>query len=132
MVKYFTIEIHPKKPDKCQIKINFDKFKNISTKGSFNVLPARLMGISYANYCRMCRDIFDAEIIGKNELYPKVYFNNDRGLNLLLSILNKRMELIMILRESDGVSENILNQWRESYKEEFGTYPDYNLKELKI
>ena len=45
------------------IHVNFNL---ISTKGSFNVICARLFNISYANYLRLCRDELDAIIVGKD------------------------------------------------------------------
>lgn len=127
MKKYFYAEESPYKEGKYVIKINFDYFPDITTKGSYNILPARLMGLSYANYLRMCRDLFDAEIIGKNSIYPIAYFNDKTNANLqmLLRILNKRMELIESLKEK-GIPEEYKEEWRKEYMCEFGKEPTYN------
>lgn len=42
--------------------------------GSFAVFEARLFGLSYVNFCKMCRDIYNAEIRGKNSTYMSFYF----------------------------------------------------------
>ena len=52
------------------IHVNFNL---ISTKGSFNVICARLFNISYANYLRLCRDELDAIIVGKDSYYHVAY-----------------------------------------------------------
>lgn len=60
------------------------------TSGSFAVLPARLMNLSYPNYLRMCRDELGAEIVGKNSLYPIAYFAKGKNLFQLIRLLNSR------------------------------------------
>lgn len=52
----------------------YDNLPVGETSGSFNVLAARLMGLSYANYLRMCRDMCGATIVGKGNKYPVPYF----------------------------------------------------------
>lgn len=42
--------------------------------GSFGVIPARVLGISFAQYLRLCRDQFGATIIGKNSFYPTPFY----------------------------------------------------------
>ena len=74
------------------IRLDFSKFPNIYTTGSYNVLPAHLLGISYANYCRLCRDNFGAKVIGKNQLYPLVIFTSKAAALKVISFLNERIE----------------------------------------
>ena len=132
MIKYFFIEESPYKPGKYTIRMDFDKFPNISTSGSYNVLPARLMGISYPDYCRACRDLFGAEIIGKGEMYPVVYFKRTSEVQMLVNILNKRMELIMKLKEINSSPELIKLMeewdWEKEYTCEFGNAPNFTIK----
>ena len=130
MIEYFFIEESPYKPGKYTIRMDFDKFPNISTCGSYNVLPARLMGISYPDYCRACRDLFGAEIIGKGEMYPVVYFKKTAEAQMLVNILNKRMELIMKLRKIEFAPEliNLIDEWTKEYTSEFGKAPNYTIK----
>ena len=59
-VEYFTLEESPYKPGKYTLRINFDKLPEMRTTGSFNLLPARLLNLSYAQYLRFCRDIVGA------------------------------------------------------------------------
>mgnify|MGYP007111740159 CR=1 FL=1 len=53
--KIFYKDESPYYPGKYLIRANLDPFKLKSTQGSFAVIGARLFGISYADYLRMCR-----------------------------------------------------------------------------
>lgn len=101
MKKYFFKEMSSEYLGKFIIKMDLDEFPNIRTLGSYSIMPARLMNLTYANYCRMCRDLFGAEIRGKNKLYPTVYFNDDESLAAILKLLNKKMEMIMIMKTQE-------------------------------
>lgn len=128
MVRYFYKEASPYHIDRYTIKLDFDKFPKMTTEGSYNVLCARVMGLNYADYLRMCRDIYGAEVIGKDSLYPVPYFKNDEFMQLLLRILNKRMKLIMSVRNGEGVSQRLFDKWKEEYIKEFEREPEYMLK----
>ncbi len=52
-------------------------------RGSYNVLPARLLGISYAEYLRYARDKYNGIIYGKGHKFPIVKFDNKQDCNLL-------------------------------------------------
>ena len=92
--KYFYLEESPYQPGKYKVSMNFDEFPGIRTVGSYNLLPARLLGLSYANYLRYCRDVYKAEVIGKNTMYPIAYFENNFAAGDLIRILNERMSQI--------------------------------------
>ena len=79
---------------------------NMSTYGSFNLLAARVMGLTYANYLRFCRDVVGAELMGKNSAYPLAYFRNDIKTKQFVRLLNSRMNLIMWEREHPNWSEH--------------------------
>ena len=93
--KYFYLEESPYQPGKYKVSMNFDEFPGIRTIGSYNLLPARLLGLSYAEYLRYCRDIYKAEIIGKNNMYPVAYFKDNVAAGDLVRTLNSRMELLI-------------------------------------
>ena len=93
--KIFYKDESPYYPGKYLIRANLDFFKLKSTQGSFAVIGARLFGISYADYLRMCRDHYGAEIIGKNSMYPTAYFKPTEKLNDLISELNVRANYIL-------------------------------------
>ena len=92
--QYFIIEESPYNPGKYKLSLNHDVFGKMYTKGSFGLLPARILNLSYIQYCRMCRDIFGAELKGKNKKYISILFPNQHRPRRLLKILNAQMNLI--------------------------------------
>lgn len=99
-VEYFVLEESPYRPGKYTIRLNFDKFPSqLSTSGSFNLLPARLLNLTYAQYLRFCRDIVGGEIAGKNTVYPVAYFSKTINAVAFVRLLNTRMNLIVWERE---------------------------------
>lgn len=92
---YFKSELCIGCDNKWMISLNYDVFPATYTSGSMAILPARIMGISYANYCRMCRDMLGAEIYGKNCMYLSVHFPSKENADKLVTLLNKRMSYIM-------------------------------------
>ena len=101
MTKYFILDESPVYKNKYIIRINeFDKLKfPHGTRGSYNILEARLLGLSYADYLRYARDRLGAELVGKNTKYPIAYFNNTEEVYQLVKLLNKRMEYILLEQE---------------------------------
>ena len=93
-------------PGKFMIRANLDKFYLLSTEGSYNIIGARLMGLTYAQYLRMCRDEFGAEIIGKGSLYPYPVFKFSKGLQDLIEELNARANLVLWEREHPDFEEH--------------------------
>lgn len=94
MEKYFKYEASPLHKDRYFITLNHEALHLIYTSGSFNIICARVMGLTYADYLRMCRDMFGAEIIGKGSKYPVATFKFSDGLLKLVKILNKRAEYL--------------------------------------
>lgn len=97
--KYFSYRESPYHPGLYSITPNFELLPLKHSRGSYNILCARLMNLSYAQYLRMCRDILGAEIIGKNRLYPVAYFKRSNLLIQFIKLLNARAELAMYERE---------------------------------
>lgn len=88
---YFTYEESMSMPGKYLITPIYNKLPLKYTRGSYAILAARVMNLTYANYCRMCRDLYGAEIVGKNSYYPKLMFTKGEKLDSLIKELNKRM-----------------------------------------
>ena len=105
-VKCFEREESASYPGKYIIRPIHDNFHLDHTEGSFNLICARLMGLSYADYLRMCRDCFGAEIIGKGSLYPVAYFRFSKQFNDLIDGLNARANLILWEREHPDFEEH--------------------------
>ena len=98
-IKVFSREESVSYPGKYIIRVDLDKFHLDFTEGSFSVICARLIGLSYAQYLRMCRDCFGAEIIGKGSMYPVAYFKFSEKLVDLVESLNARANLVLWERE---------------------------------
>lgn len=96
MKKYVTLE-ESCVSGKYLIKFNFDGLPIHNMAGSANVLLARFMGLDFISYCRMCRDVFGAELYSKVG-YPVIYFKKEPSTFKLLDILNKRVNLALKLR----------------------------------
>ena len=98
-VKCFMREESASQPGKYLIRPIHENFYLDSTSGSFNIIGARLMGLTYAQYLRMCRDVYGAEIIGKGSKYPFPVFKLSKGLEDLINELNARANLVLWERE---------------------------------
>lgn len=93
-------------PGKYMVRADLEKFHLTYTEGSYNVIQARLMGLTYANYLRMCRDIYGAEIVGKGSLYPYPIFKFSKDLHDLIEQLNARANLVLWEREHPDFEEH--------------------------
>jgi hypothetical protein len=105
-VKIFYRDEAASYPGKYMIRANQDEFHLDSTTGSFNIIGARLMGLTYAQYLRMCRDVYGAEIVGKNSLFPYPIFKLSQGLVDLIEELNARAMLVLWEREHPDFEEH--------------------------
>ena len=81
--------------NKYMIKVNVPNLPIEYCKGSLNLLAARVMNLSYPSYLRMCRDLYGAEIYGKNHIYCVAYFNTYEDTVPLVNELNSRVDYIL-------------------------------------
>ena len=105
-VKVFYRDESAYHPGKWMIRPIQDNFHLDSTEGSFNIICARLMGLTYPQYLRMCRDCFGAEIVGKNSYYPVAYFKRSKELDALIDNLNARANLVLWERAHPNYEEH--------------------------
>jgi hypothetical protein len=105
-VKCFMRDECASQPGKYIVRPIHENFFLESTEGSYNIIGARLMGLTYAQYLRMCRDIYGAEIIGKSCLYPYPVFKFSKGLEDLIEQLNARANLVLWEREHPDFEEH--------------------------
>lgn len=92
-MNYFVVEISPIS-NKYIVLPNHSALKIGPTKGSYAILGARLFGLSYADYLRMCRDVYHANLVGKNHRYISVLFDSEADANSLASSLNERVKFL--------------------------------------
>lgn len=105
--EYFTYtEAEPDALDRCIIvPKDYDNFPmNIKKGGSYNVAPARVLGLDYPTYLRFLRDSFgDAvKIEGRNSLYVVPYWRKGPELHAFIRLLNARLILTLIAAEDKG------------------------------
>lgn len=105
-VKCFIKDESLAHPGKWRILPVHDNFHLDSTNGSFNVICARLFNLEYADYLRMCRDCFGAEIIGKDSNYPVAYFKRSKEFDTLVDLLNARANMVLWEREHPDFEEH--------------------------
>jgi len=94
-VKAFYSDESSYNPGWYMIRLDVTKIPFETTIGSLNLLPARLLNLSYAQYLRFCRDILGAQIRGKNNYYPVAYFKRDEILEQFIKLLNARVQFIL-------------------------------------
>lgn len=108
-VECFIIEDSLTMPNRATISPVHDNFhlKGISKEGgSYNIICARLMGLSYAQYLRFCRDCLGAEITGKGHLYPVAHFPRGAMLYQFVKLLNNRANLVLWERNNPNWQEH--------------------------
>ena len=98
-VKCFMRDESAAHPGKWRVVPVHDNFHLGATTGSYNLICARLMNLTYPQYLRMCRDCFGAEIVGKDSNYPVAYFKRSKELDALVDLLNARANLVLWERE---------------------------------
>lgn len=92
---FFYLDGSPTYKDKFMIRLNHDKFLfSPGFSGSFNIFPARLLGLNYIDYLRYCRDVLGADLIGKNR-FVVPYFDQTKEVKMFVKLLNTRMKYIM-------------------------------------
>jgi hypothetical protein len=96
-IECFRLEESPYHPGKWKIVPVHENFHidGLPNGGSCNIICARLMNLTYAQYLRFCRDVLGAEIIGKNTTYPIAYFQRGGVLQQFLRLLNNRANLVL-------------------------------------
>ena len=94
-LKAFYLEESVYNPGWYLIRVDVTQLPFTTIVGSLNVLPARLMMLSYANYLRFCRDVLNADIRGKNLFYPVAYFKRSNELMIFIKLLNARAKFVL-------------------------------------
>lgn len=98
--KFFFLDTSPLYKNKYVIRFNINEnLFPYGTMGSYNVFPARLLNLSYAEYLRYCRDKLGAELVGKGTRYVTPYFDDNDEVRLLIKLLNTRMSYIINERD---------------------------------
>lgn len=67
--------------------------------GSLILIASGILNMSYSDYLRMCRDVYNGELIGKNWVYPSVRFKNESDAWRLCNLLNPIMDMYVQYRQ---------------------------------
>lgn len=99
-VKYFTWR--PAGADEITrciiVPADYDNFPmNTREGGSYNLAPARVLGLDYATYLRFVRDSFPevVTIEGKGHRYPVDYWRRGQELYKFVDLLNAKLNLAL-------------------------------------
>lgn len=58
---------------------------------SFNIIAARVLGVTYAEFLRWARDNYNGTIVGKGHKYPYVVFYDRADCNKCCMFLTRRL-----------------------------------------
>lgn len=94
-MKFVTVKESLYNNGKWLIFYELDKMPFTEPRHTFHILGARVLGLTYAEFLRMCRDWYGATIVGKNSLYPIPYFNSEQKAKELAEILNNRLSTVL-------------------------------------
>lgn len=64
-------------------------------ESSYNVVPARIMGLSFPSFLRFARDRYNAVLGGQSQKYVTMTFKDKKDCQNLCDILNKRWREVM-------------------------------------
>lgn len=90
---YFVLQNNPYHKGEKSIYCNHEAFSFGKIKGSFAIMPARVMNLSYPDWLSFCKTNLKAKIYC-NGLYASLTFPDAQKANKLVQILNSRMRVI--------------------------------------
>lgn len=97
--KFFYLDESPLYPGNYSLRLHVEMVEEYfpnGSRGSYNLIAARLLNLPFADYLRYCRDRLGAEIIGRNRRYPYPMFpSQTKEARALCDLLNARMELVV-------------------------------------
>ena len=94
-MRYTYVEESPYNPGKWLIYFKNGLMPFEPCVGCRHVLGARLMGLNYADYLRLCRDEYGAEIQGKGQKYPTPYFTSEASAERLAAQFENRIYTLL-------------------------------------
>ena len=91
MSKIFYPDDIPNEPGYYMVRLEYKDLPFDRIQSSLNVLPARLLGLSYAEYLRYCRDVLGAVLIGKNSLYVIAIYDSREKAQKAADLFNEKV-----------------------------------------
>lgn len=87
MGKYFYLIDKPGSEDYSILQINLPNYR--IEKGSYNVLPARVLNMNFLDYVDFCKNSLGAIVnYGNNKYYPAIYFPKNSRVQTFIEVLN--------------------------------------------
>lgn len=91
MSKIFYVDDIPNEPGYYMVRLEYPQLPFDRIQSSLNVLAARVLGLSYAEYLRYCRDEFGAVLVGKNSLYVIAIYDSRAKAQKVADLLNTKI-----------------------------------------
>lgn len=89
----FFLDQLPWSEDEYIISNHFDEIEMPMIKTSYQLLKARLVGMTYKEYLEFCRDSLGARvIINHNHKWSSVYFKDTPNVRKFVGILNTKFD----------------------------------------
>ena len=105
--KFFYLDNIQDEQFRYHLRVNSQELPFDYPSGSYNVLPARILHLTYPEYLRMCRDMLGAEIRGKGSIYSHPVFKMNSETLQFVKLLNKRVNLMLWDREHTNLLDKI-------------------------
>lgn len=92
-MKYYKVETSPISTKNEYVVMFKDNLFDIIPYiyGSAAVINARLLGLTYAQYLKWCRDVYNARLVGSKSLYVVPYYANKDDAAAVASELDRRL-----------------------------------------
>ena len=92
-MKAFFIEECPWDLDTCVICNNFDKIEMPIISTSYQLLQARLVGMTYKEYLDFCKNSLGAKVMKQpNQKWAFIHFKNTADTRKFVDVLNQKFE----------------------------------------
>ena len=108
-IEYFTYVESVEVPGRFLIlPKDYDSFPFTTVcGGSYNIAPARVLGLSYPEYLRFVRDSYPdiVELRGKDCLYTRPYWKLSNELVAFIKLLNIKLQYMMKMAEQEGTED---------------------------
>lgn len=95
MKTYFYLDDIPRYPGSKVIRVKHESWPPMKTDGSYTILPCRMIGLSYADYLRYCRDVLSAKVVSHGGVYCIVLFEETKEVKEFVADLNRRADYVI-------------------------------------
>lgn len=92
--------------------------------GSYNIIPARILGFSFPDYLRYVRDNFNATLRGR-EGYSVAFYKNKEDCKNIVNLLNKewwKIEKELVEKLNSGREQALKEREEKRKKKSIGFY----------